>query len=149
MFAKIETYKIETRKDYVILLIAIRGGCFMRFDEIAYVKSALSSTGGYLELKENGDICFTKYKNQMEGRYQLVVWLIIKIALLFKKDKLLFTIPKNAVKDATFTLGSKGALAGIGSKWSELIIIADKEYKFYVDHTESADIYLDFINRIK
>jgi len=121
----------------------------MRFDGVAYVKSALSSKSGYLELKENGDVCFTKYKNQMSGRYHFIVWLIIKITLLFKKDKLLFTIPKGTVKDATFTVGTKGGFAGIGSKWSELVIFADKEYKFYVDYTDDSNIYFDFINRIK
>ena len=121
----------------------------MRFEEIAYAKSALSSTSGYLELEENGDISFTKYKNQMAGRYNIFVWLIIKIALLFMKDKLLFTIPKGTVKNATFTLGTKGGLAGVGAKWSELDIVADKEYKFYVDFNDSVEPYEEFISKIK
>ena len=121
----------------------------MRFEEVAYVKSALSSTSGHLELQENGDISFTKYKNQMTGRYNIFVWLIIKIALLFMKDKLLFTIPKGTVKDATFTLGTKGGFAGLGSKWSELVIVTDKEYKFYVDFNDSAEPYEEFVSKIK
>ena len=121
----------------------------MRFDDIAYVKSMMSSNSGYLELKANGDICFTKYKNQMAGRYQFIIWIIIKIVLLFKRDKLLFTIPQGAVKDATFTLGTKGGLGGIGAKWSELIITADKEYKFYAGWDESEDAFLEFISKIK
>ena len=121
----------------------------MRFEEIAYVKSALSSTSGYLELQENGDIIFVKYKNQMAGRYNIFIWLIIKIALVFMKDKLLFTIQNGTVKDATFTLGTKGGLAGVGSKWSELVIVANKEYKFHVDFTDSAEPYEEFISKIK
>ena len=121
----------------------------MRFDEVAYVKSALSSTSGYLELMENGDVCFTKYKNQMAGRYNIFVWIIIKIILFFKKDKLILTIPKGTVKDATFTLGTRGGFAGVGAKWSELIIITDKEYKFYVGFDEDAEPYQNFINKIK
>jgi len=121
----------------------------MRFDNVAYVKSVLSSTSGYLELKENGDVCFTKYGNQMSGRYHILVWIVIKIALLFMKDKLLFTIPKGTVTDATFTLGTKGGIAGIGAKWSELVIAADKEYKFYADSAEGEAIFQEFINKIK
>ena len=121
----------------------------MRFDEIAYVKSALSSTSGYLEVMENGDVCFTKYKNQFAGRYHILMWIVIKIALLFMKDKLLLTIPNGTVRDATFTLGTKGGFAGVGAKWSELIITADKEYKFYVGFDEPEGPYQDFINKIK
>jgi len=124
----------------------------MRFDEVTYAKSTMSNTIGYLELKENGDVTFTKYKNQITGSVHFLAWIFIQIYLAFQKDKLLLTIPKGTVTNATFTLGDKGNIIGIGFKWSDLVITtAEGEYKFLsspITQEANTDRYMQFVNTI-
>lgn len=113
---------------------------------VAYSKSAMSSLDGYLELLPNGDVTFTKYKNQASGRVNILVWLVIMLVQLFMKDKVVLTFPKGSIVGGDFTQGEKGGFAGIGSKWSTLTLTATdgQVYTFYASHTEDENLFRQF-----
>ena len=108
----------------------------MRLDYIIYPRSAISSPKGYLEIQQNGDVTFTKYKEQLEGRMHILAWAAYKAAMALMKDKVILTIPQSEVAKAEVKAGKKGAVFGmVGGAYSEILIAdkAGKEHKFYID----------------
>lgn len=94
----------------------------MRLDNVMYKKSALSMPAGYLHLQENGNVAFTKYKSQMGGRVNVLVWVVMNIALLFMKDKLVLSLPKSDIAAIEFKPGDKGNAIGFGSRFHEIVV---------------------------
>lgn len=67
---------------------------------------------GYLKY-DNGTLEYWKYKG-FPGRYDLIVYIIIKIITLFMKDKLIFSIKKEDIQSLKIASGQE--IGGIGGR---------------------------------
>lgn len=121
----------------------------MRIDYVIYWKSNLSAPKGYLEINQNGETVFTKYKSQASGRTNIFFWLIYQLIMLFKKDKVLVTIKNKEIKDVKLVYGSKG-FVGIGSKYTEILVETEgKTYKFLSEPNYDPEKIESLVNIIK
>lgn len=86
-------------------------------DGIYYLKSSASAPCGYFKY-ENNILEFYKYK-QIEGRYDIVSYVVVKIIEMFRKDKLIFSAKKEDIKNLRIEKGQ--AYSGFGSSAINLL----------------------------
>jgi len=81
-------------------------------DGVYYVQTNSSMPCGYLKF-ENNSLQFYKYK-QIEGRYDIVSYIVVKIIEMFRKEKLMVSAPKDAIKSLKIEKGEE--YTGFGSR---------------------------------
>lgn len=122
----------------------------MRLDYVLYKKSTFSNPKGYLEILENGDVTFTKYKSQSEGRMHIIIWIIYNIVMSFLKDKLLLTFAKNDIKSVGFKKGNKSIAFGVGGTYGEITIKnSEGDFVFLTETDYDNEKIENFINTAK
>ncbi len=123
----------------------------MQLDGVVFAKSKMSAPSGYLRRESNGDVTFTKYKSQGAGRMHILIWLIYKLVMAFKKDKLLLTLEAHKIIDAIYQPGVEGGFMNFGAKYGELqLITADNEvYKFMTHPDELDSAFHNFVAAVK
>jgi len=105
-------------------------------DGVYYIKSSSSSPCGYLKF-ENNTLEFYKYK-QIEGRYDIISYIVVKIIEMFRKDKLMFSAKKDDIKNLKIEKGQEysgfgsGALNFLGgsTKTPDNFVITTNEGEF-------------------
>ncbi len=123
-----------------------------------YKSSGSLTKAGYLKY-EDGVLEFWKYKG-FPGRYDLIIYILIKIVTLFMKDKLIFAIKKDDIQSLKIEEGQNiGGISGrlmsiTGSnKMPDTFIVTTKdgtEYRFMIsdesrkeeDHSTFNDLVL-------
>ena len=121
----------------------------MRIDHIMYKRSTLSVPKGYLQVLPDNTVSFTKYKDQLEGRMNILLWLVYNIVMSFMQDKELVNLKKEDIKAVNYTANKVGM--SFGGKYGELLIKANDgtAYEFLVDPDYDQEKIAAFVEAAK
>ena len=121
----------------------------MRLDYVVHKRSTLSAPQGYLQTDGN-KVTFTKYKNQLEGRMNWLLYIIYSIYLSFIEDKVIVDLDKKDIKEVIYNVAKGSTVMGMSVKYNELKIkTTDSELLFYIDPQYDQEKVEAFIEEAK